>query len=741
MQSKSAFTLTPLSVKTMLGAAVLICSSWVSGCGDAASDKSPVAQITDKATSQTEVITLKDFETEYLKNNGSNIEAARKDSLKAYQDFLDRYVNFKLKVKDAYKAGLDKDPEILSELRQYRESLAQPYLTEKEVFEKEIRDLYEKRKEERKVSHILTLASATASPADTLKAYNKIMEALGKIRAGERFDSVAVKYSEDPSVKQNFGYLGYHSGGVFVHQFEDAMYATPVDSVSLPVRTRFGYHLVKVSDRRPRTMDIKASHILIRLSEHASAADSLAAYSRIKAIYNLVRQPNTDFAVVAKDSSEDKGSAVNGGDLGYFNYGRMIRPFEDSAFALKNVGDISGIVRTSFGFHLIKLTDRKKQETLDESREDLKRIIKRNSEKVDYDTDQLIARLKNKYQFKLDDAALTQLATKLDSATTPQNIKNLKDVDNQVTLFSFAGRTYTVRNFTNEFLPNYTQAGAAVLTEKSLKNFANKYARQEVLNYEISQLEVNYDEFAKLMSDYREGILLFKVSENNVWSKANNPPDSVLRAYFNQAKNDYTFGDRVAISEIVVTNKSNTDQLYAELTSKKRTLDVLTQDDADKEKARLAAERKKLSKKDKAFKAKSDSLAQRIAAIKADDQPRSFEKLADLYSEKLTDTLRTGYVGLFSKGEMPEADKVFGQKPLFITPPFELEGRFTIVRLDRVEQPRAKTFDEAKAELSSKYQESTAKKLEEAWLKTLRDASIIQTFPQTLEQAFKPHGN
>lgn len=725
-------TLSTSPLCRLLSAAMLVAFA---GCGSVDSGKVPVADI--KRGEAIRTITLKEFEEKYTETT-RDAEAARRDSVGAYREFLNRYIDFRLKVQDALDKGLDKDADVVGELKQYREQLASTYLTEKEVMEKNLRDLYEKRKYEVKAAHIMAFSRPDALPEDTLKAYNKMLTALAELKAGARFDSVAQKYSEDPSAKQNFGDLGYFTGGMMVYQFENAAYNTKVGDVAGPFRTRFGYHLLKVFERRAKTQDIRAAHILLRLAPAASPEDTMKVYERASALREMVKG-GADFAAIARDSSDDKGSAVNGGDLGFFGYGRMVKAFQDAAFALKKDGDISPVIRTEFGYHIIKLTERKKMPTLDEDRESLRQLLKRNTEKLDFENDQLVARLKKTYSFTENSAALATITAKLDSTSTVDGVDNLgvTVADRAMTYFSFAGtRSYSVDSLLTHLKTNPQYRGQK-LSAQTLKLFGDRYIKQEILNYEVSQLENRYEEFAKLMRDYKDGILLFKVSEQNVWGKAT-PNDSLAKVYYDAHKDEFKFNERVSITEIATSTENTAKRVYDELVEKKRTMNAVSADSVRREQARLNGEIKKLNKKDKTYKARLAELKTQLAGIKKDDAPRSFEELAKRYSEKINNTgepilQSAGY----QKGEYPVADAVFTQAVGTITAPQLVDGKYYVVRIDGKEAPRPKSFDEARAEAAAKYQDIMTKQLEEAWLKELRAKSETKIYDDNLQKAFR----
>lgn len=703
----------------------------ISACGSA---RDPlVAEM--KQGDWRETISLAEFEQRYTENNRT-IESAKQDSFAQYKEFLERYIDFRLKVKDARDLGLDKSPEVQNELEQYRLSMAPAYLTEKAVMEEAIRVLHTRRQEEINASHLLIRVASNGKPDDTLAAFKKIMDIKNEILSKKiSFDSAAVKYSEDPSAQQNRGNLNYFTAGMMVHQFEDACYEAKKGELVGPVRTRFGYHLIEVKDRRPREQ-IFVSHIMAFCTPESSPDDTLKAYNKILAAQTQLMN-GEDFAEVARNVSDDRQSGANGGDLGPIGKGQIPAPeFEAAAFALKNKGDVSPIVRTRFGYHLIQLTH-KGFKSLDEDREALKTLLKRNPEKMNAEDEKLIARLKKDYLYTESLPNAQVLASKATEAMTFSQLDslNLSASEKSAVVFSFANQKYTL-----DSLVGFIKASnvGVPITKESITDQVNAYAKQALKTYEISQLESRSPEFARLMTDYRDGILLFNISEKKVWSPAL-PNDTVARPYYEAHRDRYQFGERVAISQIVVSNKDLADKLYAEITQAKRTLDVVTAQDVKKQTADLKKQLARLKRKDKNFEKDRSDLQAKIAALKVDDKVRTFEALSQRYGQRFAeeDSLKVGFVGLFQKGENKSADVVFNQAKGFVNPPTQIDGAFIIIRVDSKEDPRPKTFEEARPEVYSQYQEETSKRLESQWNASLRSKTEIKIDDETLSKAFR----
>jgi peptidyl-prolyl cis-trans isomerase SurA len=319
-------------------------------------------------------VKLSEFNAIFNKNK--NNEKITESSINEY---LDLYIKFKLKVREAEALGYDTLPKFINELKGYRKQLAEPYLTDKDVTESLIKEAYERMTQDVKASHILIKLEEDPLPADTLAAYNKAIKIRNRIIAGEDFGKVAKETSEDPSAQKNNGNLGYFSAMHMVYPFESAAYNTKVGAISMPARTKFGYHIIKVLDKRPARGTVKVAHIMVRADKNESSEDSAAKKQKIDEIYEKLTKDNQDFSALAKQFSDDKGSAQRGGELPEFNTGKMVEEFENTAFSLKNDGDISTPIKTDYGWHIIKRLSLKTLDSYDEMYSSLKGKVARDS--------------------------------------------------------------------------------------------------------------------------------------------------------------------------------------------------------------------------------------------------------------------------------------------------------------------------------------------------------------------------
>ncbi|MDD4992213.1 MAG: peptidylprolyl isomerase [Paludibacter sp.] len=470
-----------------------------------------------------------EFEYIYNKNNTNN-------SLdkKTLEEYVDLFVNFKLKVEEAKKQGIDTTASFINELSGYRSQLTKPYLTDSKVDEALLQEAYNRSKEDVEVSHILIRVPQNAAPADTLKAWKEI-NSIWKRLQKEEFAKVAKEVSQDQSAEQNGGYIGWISAFRTVYPFETTAYNTPVGSYSKPIRTAFGYHVVKVQGRRNSMGEILVSHIMIFTSQGDEAANKKAK-ATIDSIYQRIKAGD-DFGALAQKHSQDKGSSVKNGELPWFGTGRMVPEFETAAFALKNTGDISEPIQSAYGWHIIKLLDKKGLAPYDEIKADLERKVKRD-ERANKGQQAFVASLRKDYSYQVNASNLQEFVKLLGTKTLNDSIFQLEIAKLNKPLFSFAGKTYSQADFAKYLKKN--NASEKTIASDIIDDKITNFSDAELLAYEDSQLENKHDDFRFLMQEYHDGILLFEVSNREVWDKASKDTEGLAK-YFNENKADYTW--------------------------------------------------------------------------------------------------------------------------------------------------------------------------------------------------------
>jgi len=476
-------------------------------------------------------VSKEEFIANYQKNNTNILD--EKDR-KTPTEYLDLYINFKLKVLEAQKLGYDTVKTFIEELKGYRQELAKPYLTDVSYNEDMVQTAYHRTKYERKASHILILVNPETPPSDTLAAWNKIADIRKQIIDGADFNEMAVKYSQDPSAAQNKGLLGYFSAFQMVFPFEDMTYKTPVGQVSEIVRSRFGYHIIKVHDERQTLGEMKVAHIMKMFPQQASEATIAQLKLSADSIWAKATS-GADFAELAKTLSDDKQSAADGGILNWFTPTNMVPSFAEAAFALKNDGDISPVIRTPYGWHIIKRLELRTTQSFEKLRPELEAKIKQNPSISKYSDEAFDRKLRAEYQLKIDETNFGKLITSVGDTLKRKAIK-----DNL--LVSFANQTITVGQFT-EFLQKQNFLPNSDKLETELTALLNKLINQKLLEYENTQLEKKHPDFARVYNEYHDGILLFNISKDKIWDVAST--DSArLQKYYSQTSKKYFWNDR-----------------------------------------------------------------------------------------------------------------------------------------------------------------------------------------------------
>ncbi|MCC3151833.1 peptidyl-prolyl cis-trans isomerase [Hymenobacter sp. BT770] len=489
-----------------------------------------------------------EFAYVYRKNNSSAPDFGTRQSV---TDYLDLYTNFRLKVLEAEQKGLDTTQAFKRELDGYRQQLSLPYLTEKSVTDQLVREAYDRMSQEVNASHILIRVAPDATPQDTLAAYKKIEGIRQQALGGADFAQLARTLSEDPSAKENAGKLGYFTAMQMVYPFESAAYKTPVGQVSAPIRTRFGYHIIKVNDKRAAQGEIKVAHLMIRMNANAAKSDSLTAKKKVDELYSRLKKGENWDKLVAQ-FSEDAGSAANGGELPPFGTGRMIPSFEEVAFKLQKPGDISAPVQTPYGWHIIKLIEKQPVPKFADMEASLKSKVAKDS-RSELNKAAFLKRVRQEDKFVEIPAAKTYVFSKADTALVAGRFKYAAPaagtkagkgaVNDNSPLFTIMGKPYTVKDFLTYVQQNQRPRTGAQ-PSFAMQQLYEQYVEQSLTDFEKSSLENKYEDYRMLVKEYRDGILLFQLMDEKVWSKA--IEDTVgLKKYFaaNQAK--YQWDQRV----------------------------------------------------------------------------------------------------------------------------------------------------------------------------------------------------
>lgn len=619
-----------------------------------------------------EKVTVKEFMDVFTKNNVQN-ELIDKKSM---EEYLDLYINFRLKVMEAEALKMDTVSAFVTELDGYRKQLAKPYFTDEKVSEALLSEAYERKMQDVRASHILLMLDKNAPPQDTLEVWNRIMKIRERALAGEDFAALAVELSEDPSAKDreaipnqrsfrpgNKGDLGYFSVFDMVYPFENGAYQTPVGEVSMPLRSDFGYHLIKVIERTPASGMIEAAHIYASVNPDASAEEIAEKEEKINFIYSKI-QEGMSFEDAVVEYSEDRGSAQREGKLSKFTVNRIVPEFV-AAVKEMQIGEISKPIRTIYGFHIIKLHDMEKPGSFEDEAPKLKERLAKDvrSQKSE---EAVIEQIKAENNFKVMNENLEAFLAKLDTAAMKAAFDPAPFAESTTPLFKLGKEQFSEAAFAEYFAKNQAVQENTTPATYGYKLFKD-FVKESCLAYEDARLEQKHPEFASLMKEYRDGILLFDLMDKQVWTKAVKDTTG-LKAFHEAHRDQYMWDERAVATIYTITSDDDIERVKALLETVQEDIEL-----------RLAFEK--------------DS----IRNVRL--QPGKFEKGDNKYVDA------TGWETGLSTANYAEADK-----------------HTIYVRIHEILPPQPKELDEARGIITSDYQNY----LEKEWVSVLRNKYPVQ---------------
>jgi peptidyl-prolyl cis-trans isomerase SurA len=630
-------------------------------------------------------ITVKEFTDVYYKNNLKSDVIEKK----TVDEYLDLFTTFRMKVMEAERQQLDTSAKFQRELAGYRKQLAKPFMSSDDITEELVEEAYQRKLKDIRASHILIRCDKNALPSDTLKAYNKALNIRKKALAKDAdFGALADQYSEDPSAKGmeasdqaparpgNHGDLGYFSVFDMVYPFETGAYNTKEGEISLPVRSDFGYHIIKVNSITDALGSIQAAHIFLQIPFDAPAEDEAAMKQKADNIYKeLIAQDGKNWSDMVKQYTDDKGTIARDGALSNFTVSRIVPEFIEACKSLEK-GQIAKPVRTMYGYHIIKLLDysgvgsfEKEKKALTERIE--KDMRSKKSEEV------VLKQVKNEYHFKQNDKNLEAFIASVDSTILHANYEPAANVDMNAVLFSLDNNNTKVSDFVTYIKNNMSPQRYVTPATYAYQLYEN-FSKETAMNYADAHLEEKYPEFKALVKEYRDGILLFDLMDKEVWDKA--VKDTVgLQKFHASHASDYMWGNRVYATIISVTRPESLPQVNALLDSGIHL----------------------------------DSLK---SAIQRDSISAIF--------------VRKGY---YQKGDNQYVDKTewkVGERNVI---PSTVDQSTTIVCIRELRDPEPKTLKEARGLVTSDYQ----MELEQQWVESLKERYPVKINEKVLDKVRK----
>jgi len=618
------------------------------------------------------------YVNEFKRVYNKNLDLVKDESQKDVDTYLELFVNYKLKLKEARALGLHEAPKYKREFTNYRKQLAKNYLTDTDVTETLIKQAYDRTTHEIRASHILVMAPENASAQDTLKAYNKLLDAKKEISEGEDFAVVAKKYSEDPSAAQNGGDLGYFGGFKMVYDFENAAFNTNQGDVSEPFRTRFGYHIVTVTDKRKSLGELTVAHIMVSSKK---TKDSLQEQpeNRINDIYKKLLQ-GEKFESLAKQFSEDKASAKKGGKLNKFGKGQLSsKEFEEAAFSLAEIDDISTPIKTNFGWHIIKLIDKHPVSSYEDMKAELESKIRRGS-RSNLITKAFTDKLKKKYDLKPNQEALDYFTSILNDDFYKRSWKIPETLDKEKTLVTIGNSSVKYSKFANYLASSQRK----INSKKPFKNIVQEgyeaFLSNQVLSYYENNLESENNEFKVVVEEYRDGLLLFDLMQSQVWNATKD--DSLgLQKYFDKNAPNYNWKKR-AVATVASSSKKSVIKKVAKYFKKGWSSDKIKQT---------------INKKGKLH-----------VIFTADTMDAEHQALPKTFS--------------FKKG---------------ISPRYKHNNSYVVVNTKTILESTPKTFEETKGKVINDYQAF----IEQEWLQNLREKYKVAINAKVLDRVKKEINN
>ncbi len=488
-----------------------------------------------------------EFKAVYEKNKGIGSQVDPKTP----EEYLDLYIKFKLKIAEAYALKRDTVSSFVSEFKGYRDQLAKPYLNDPTAEEDLINEAYERLQSEVRAAHIMYALDASALPSDTARVYKEMLRLRSQIEKGNlSFEEAARTKSADTWSAKQGGDLGFFTAFSMVYPFESAAYSLDIDQVSMPIRTQYGYHLIKLLDKRPASGTVKVRQIFFTAGENADLKTQLRAERSAKEIFNRLQKGESFESLVA--FSEDRKTKSTGGEMPEFGINKMMPSFEEAAFALEEPGDYSMPIQTNIGWHVIQLISKRPLGSFEELQKEISRKVKRDS-RGKLGAAKFVKQLRKDLNFDVNERNYDRAVAMIDkNAFKSGEFKLKRSNKRDYVVATFADQQIMQSQLLNFWKLNMRQGLEKV--EEYLRLQFDVMATDLIIGYEDRQLEAKYPEFRNLVREYKEGILLFDLTQEMVWDKAANDSVGVYDQY-QKVKNQYMWDDRIAYSSYVCTDK------------------------------------------------------------------------------------------------------------------------------------------------------------------------------------------
>ena len=633
-----------------------------------------------------EKVTAKEFCDVYYKNNLKS-EVMEKKSV---DEYLDLFIKFRMKVIEAEALQLDTAAKFKRELNGYRKQLAKPFMSTDDISDELLKEAYQRKLKDIRASHILIRCDKHALPSDTLKAYNRALDLRNRALKGEDFGDLAVRYSEDPSAKPskatdqsparpgNRGDLGYFTVFDMVYPFETGAYNTKEGEVSMPVRSDFGYHIIKVQSVTDAMGSIQAAHIFLQLPFDAPADEVAAMRQKADNIYKeVMEQDGKKWNEAVTKYSDDRGTVSRGGALSSFTVSRIVPEFIETCKSLKE-NEIAKPVRTDYGFHIIKLLSKSGVGSFEKESKGLTERIEKDMRSKKSE-EKVLKQVKKEYNFKAKDKNIEAFMATIDSTILDAAYEPSDKADMNATLFTIDGHPTTVKDFVGYIKAKQTRQKYVTPGTYAYQLY-EAFSNEKMMDYADSHLEDKYPEFKAMVQEYRDGILLFDLMDREVWTKA--VKDTVgLKEFHERNADKYMWDDRVLATIVTVTRPESLPKVK----------DLI-------------------------------------------DNGTPLDSLRDVMTR---DSINYAYVrkGFYQKGDNQYVDQTEWKEGEINTIPSTVDQSTVIVCIREIHKPERKTLKESKGLVTSDYQVE----LEQKWMETLLQKYPVKIDDKVLDKVRKQY--
>lgn len=504
---------------------------------------------------------------EFLRMYNKNVINKKPDmSDSALRNYVNLYYRFKMKVEEANAAQLDTLPSIKSELSVYKKNSAKTYLTDKDVVNKIVKDAYDRMKQDVEAAHILVAVPRGVGADDTMRYFRKIDSLYNAAKNGADFAALAKTFSDDKATANNGGSIGYFTSLQTPFEFETQAYNLPVNAISTPFRTEYGYHIVKPLAKRPAVGQLVAGQILLLLKKSDSDSMKTAVGKTADSIHKALKANPKSWAKLVEKYNQDKFTIATGGEMKPFGVGAIEANLEKAAFALKNIGDFTTPILTNYGYHIIRLTNRIPVKPFDSIKNEVTRTVERDG-RISSAKTAFVNKIKTKNRFVEVPEGLSNFIRSIPDSLAKNNQVSMpaEYTFNQV-LFRIMEKSYTAKDL-YDYIMRTSRGRLYGYKDAVLSVNYNSFIEQSVLDYEEDHLEFENQEFKNLLQEYRDGIMIFELTDKSVWSKASQ--DTIgLKQFYDANQGKFNWGPSFSGKQLRCTDEAVAKQFLEEVKTK-----------------------------------------------------------------------------------------------------------------------------------------------------------------------------